>query len=96
MLKVSWTVNPGCGGDRWDCNRTLLVHVKAQGANNTLNYLWGLYGKPSLALAVTEPNATLDVDWNALDNSNSSSVRFHPEPSYGFGLVIDKVDFFLC
>jgi hypothetical protein len=69
----------------------LLLHVTAKGPNDTLNFLWSFYSKPTLLLAVTEPATDLVVDWGNLGNSSKPSVYFNGTPEYSFGLVLDKV-----
>lgn len=91
-FQIHWTINPGCvDSSRWDCNQTLLLHVTAQGPNNTINFLWSFYSKPSFLLAVTEPDADLKVKWETLENSTEPSVLFSSTPEYSFGLVLNKV-----
>ncbi|KAF4525041.1 hypothetical protein B566_EDAN001955 [Ephemera danica] len=54
---MSWLRNPGC--DTAACEEITLVHVTAEGRNDTLHYIWSFVGRPTLLLAVTEHNTNL-------------------------------------
>ncbi|CAB3386721.1 Hypothetical predicted protein [Cloeon dipterum] len=93
VREIHWASNPGCPDNftRWDCNETQILHVMAKGPNDTINYLWAFYSKPALLMAVTEPEARLQIDWNQLGNSSKRLIRFDPQPTYSFGLVLDRI-----
>ncbi|XP_059489961.1 glycosylated lysosomal membrane protein A-like [Neocloeon triangulifer] len=91
--QVHWVSNPGCPKDspRWDCNQTQILHVVSQGPNDTINYLWAFYSKPSLLISVTDSDAELKIDWANLGLTKNRTIRFDPKPDYSFGLALDKV-----
>ncbi|XP_071449818.1 glycosylated lysosomal membrane protein B-like [Hetaerina americana] len=87
--KLTTSTNPGCDHD---CNRTMLLYVRADGPNDTLHYLWDFTGKPSVLLALTSPSANLSISWSDfLWNIKDTSLNFTESPMYSFGMVIDKI-----
>ncbi|XP_061752614.1 glycosylated lysosomal membrane protein-like isoform X1 [Nerophis ophidion] len=75
--KVSVQLNPGAlapppGGD--------VVHVRAQGDNDTLHFLFCSQGAPTLLMVHTNiSSSTLLVDWPVfLSNESSGSVKVEP------------------
>ncbi|XP_078052333.1 glycosylated lysosomal membrane protein isoform X1 [Augochlora pura] len=85
----SW-VNPGCGELCKDTNLTT-IHLRADGMNDTLHYLWDFRGNPSILLALTSPSAVLHIHWEDFLARKKNSVIFTEEPVYTFGIVINKI-----
>nr|CAD7452824.1 unnamed protein product [Timema tahoe] len=88
---LSSSVNPGCNPDAGYCDKVTLVHVRADGPNDTLHYLWGFTGKPSIILALTSPNATLTINWKDFIFASVQAIEFSEKPVYSFGLVVNKI-----
>lgn len=93
--KLSVALNPDCdrqiGGE---CEDITFVHVKAEGADSVLNYLWDFTGTPSFFLAKTDKNTSLYIDWSNFLNGVSNTVSFSSEPEYVFSTVISKIFLF--
>nr|CAD7409085.1 unnamed protein product [Timema cristinae] len=88
---LSSSVNPGCNPGASYCDKVTLVHVRAEGPNDTLHYLWGFTGKPSIILALTSPNATLTINWKDFIFASVQAIEFSEKPIYSFGLVVNKI-----
>ena len=93
--KLSVTLNPDCEVQIGDlCNDITFVHVKAEGTDSILNYLWDFTGTPSIFVAKTDKNASLIVDWNSFMMGTANSVSFSSEPEFVFSSVISKIYLF--
>lgn len=90
MFQLKYELNPGCGRVCDEKSLTTL-HLKAEGPNDTLHYLWDFVGNPSVLLAVTSPAAKLNIEWDKYLTRQPKSINFTEEPIYTFGLVIQKV-----
>lgn len=89
-------VNPWCT-DGLPCDEPWITHVKADGSNmSTLHHLWGAVGAPTMMVAVTNPNAKLNIVWDNLINGTSGSVDFvdDDDVQYAFGFVIPNMILF--
>ncbi|XP_076682498.1 glycosylated lysosomal membrane protein isoform X2 [Andrena cerasifolii] len=84
----SW-VNPECG-DLCKDNLTT-VHLRADGPNDTLHYLWDFRGNPSLLLALTSPSASLKIIWADFLERRNNSITFSEAPAYTFGVALNKI-----
>ncbi|XP_074105584.1 glycosylated lysosomal membrane protein [Cotesia typhae] len=87
---LKYELNPGCGRVCDEKSLTTL-HLKAEGPNDTLHYLWDFVGNPSVLLAVTSPAAKLNIEWDKYLTRQPKSINFTEEPIYTFGLVIQKI-----
>lgn len=76
---------PGCP----NCDYPL-YYTRAQGPNDTLHYIWDFAGKPTMFVALTEPNATAVFNWTDYA-ADKQSVGFDSTPEYTFALVFNKV-----
>ncbi|KAL0269738.1 UNVERIFIED_CONTAM: hypothetical protein PYX00_007373 [Menopon gallinae] len=76
---------PGCPNCKYP-----LYYTRAQGPNDTLHYIWDFYGKPTMFVALTEPNATATFNWTEYA-ALKQSVSFDSEPHYTFALVVNNV-----
>lgn len=82
-------MNPGC---HKHCQNLTTLYLRADGANDTLHYLWDFaVGKPSVLLALTPASAWLNITWPDYLNRREKSVRFSEPPSYTFGVIVNKV-----
>lgn len=61
------------------------------GENDTIHYLWDFSGKPSVLLAHTQPNVSLEINWNKFMKNWAGSVSFSSRPNYMFLVIIDEV-----
>lgn len=92
---LSVALNPGCEQQiGTSCDVFTFVHVKAEATNNTLHYLWDFTGIPSLLLAKTDKNSTLEIDWDNFMLGTGNTVKFLPTPEYVFAAVISKIFLF--
>uniref|UniRef100_T1I3Y6 Lysosomal transcription factor n=2 Tax=Rhodnius prolixus TaxID=13249 RepID=T1I3Y6_RHOPR len=86
---MTYTLNPGC---QTICNSTVLVHVAADGINDTLHHIWDFTRKPTIFLALTPLNTELIIDWdNFLSKNEKGAVKFSNDVIYAFSLVFDKI-----
>ncbi|KAM9839100.1 glycosylated lysosomal membrane protein [Aulostomus maculatus] len=90
--KVTFMLNPGApapppGGD--------LLHVRAEGHNDTLHFLFCSVGAPTLLLVHTNiSSSTVSVNWTQFETQNSSgSLKVEPESSilYTGALVFTRL-----
>jgi Lysosomal transcription factor, NCU-G1 len=90
---LSVQLNPGCESqlDPTQCEDISFVHIEAESANNTLHYIWDFTGSPSLFLAKTNKNTSLNVDWNSFIEGKENSVNFSSSPDFVFSAVIHKI-----
>ncbi|RZF37484.1 hypothetical protein LSTR_LSTR005359 [Laodelphax striatellus] len=89
--KLSTYVNPGCSlppGSTRTCDDLLLVHIRSEGASDTLHHIWDFSRHPSLMLALTEKNSSLRVDWPAYVGAGAHSVSFTSRPLYVISVVV--------
>lgn len=92
VVQVTAVLNPECSPSVCKKDEVILVHVKAEGDDDTLHHLWDFTGKPSLMIALTESNATLTVQWQSFQVGAENAVTFNPAPKYVYGTAFDKVD----
>ncbi|XP_070500879.1 glycosylated lysosomal membrane protein B-like [Chironomus tepperi] len=89
--------NPGCADqiNQTLCENYILVHVTADSntGGNTLHYLFDLIGKPSVLIAKTPVNTSLNINWTQISD-NSNCVKFSNDPEYVVSTVIDKIVLF--
>lgn len=91
VVQVTAFLNPECSPSVCKKDEVILVHVKAEGDDDTLHHLWDFTGKPSLMIALTESNATLTVQWQSFQVGSENAVTFNPAPKYVYGTAFDKV-----
>uniref|UniRef100_A0A224XHJ0 Putative lysosomal transcription factor n=1 Tax=Panstrongylus lignarius TaxID=156445 RepID=A0A224XHJ0_9HEMI len=88
--KMTYSLNPGCL--KICDNNTVLVHVAADGINDTLHHIWDFTSKPTVFLALTPLNTELIIDWeNFLWNGEKGAVKFSKDIIYAFSIVFDKI-----
>lgn len=88
--KISSVVNPGCSS-KCKLDKNVLVHVTAEGAEDTLHHVWDFTNKPSVMLAVTPPNTSLLISWDDFLKGDAGSIKFSSQPSYTFSFVFDQI-----
>ncbi|XP_042863344.1 glycosylated lysosomal membrane protein-like [Penaeus japonicus] len=84
-------VNPGCTKS---CSEPWVVHVKADGENDTIHHLWGMHAAPSFLFATTDLSAKLKIDWAKLQAEEEKSIQFDSPPSFIFGFAIPNLILF--
>jgi Lysosomal transcription factor, NCU-G1 len=90
--KLSVQLNPGCVEQMAeDCYDLTFVHIEAEGRNDTIHYIWDFTGSPSLFLAKTDKNATLNINWSNFMQGSANSLNFTSPPSFIFSAVIHKI-----
>ncbi|XP_008557620.1 glycosylated lysosomal membrane protein [Microplitis demolitor] len=87
---LKYELNPGCGKVCDERNSTTF-HLRAEGSNDTLHYLWDFVGNPSVLLAVTSKTAKLNIDWDKYLTRQPKSLNFTEDPFYTFGVTIQKI-----
>jgi hypothetical protein len=89
--------NPDCLNqiNKTLCEQYILVHVTADSntGGSTLHYLFDLIGKPSVLIAKTPKDTSLNVNWTLI-SGNSNCVKFSKDPEYVFSTVIDNIVLF--
>lgn len=86
-------LNPGCPEGlcaRNNVNVTL-IHIRADSAVDTIHYVWDFTGKPSILVALTGKNATLDIQWDDFFALQPRSIRFSEPPQYTFMTIINRI-----
>ncbi|XP_039291654.1 glycosylated lysosomal membrane protein [Nilaparvata lugens] len=90
--KLSTFVNPGCALPASGCDDLLLVHIRSEGANDTLHHIWDVSRQPSLMLALTDRNCSLLVNWTSYaSNHVAHSISFTSQPKYVISVVVDAI-----
>lgn len=82
-------VNPGCP----NCNDSFVkvIHVRADGPNDTLHHVWCFVPKPTILIALTPHKAqNVSINWAEFPNT-ASSISFSPEPYYSYGVLFNQV-----
>ncbi|XP_050162245.1 glycosylated lysosomal membrane protein isoform X3 [Myiozetetes cayanensis] len=84
--KVSLEFNPG-----WNGSSVNVLHVRAEGPGDTLHFVWGSLGAPSVLLVASRsPQSRLDIDWpRLLSPSPEGALRILPPGSVSYaGAVV--------
>jgi hypothetical protein len=72
-----------------------VAYTRADGATNTLHYVYSSRGLPTLLVARTGLKSNMTVDWKSFLSSNYSdvknSVTFTQKPDYAYAVVFTKV-----
>lgn len=86
-------LNPGCPEDicSGDSAGITLIHIRADSAEDTIHYVWDFTGKPTILVALTKKNATLDIHWDDFFAARPQSVKFSEQPKYTFMTVINRI-----
>ena len=73
-----------------------LFYTKAEGPNDTLHYISGTYGLPSIFVAKTDVNTELNINWDEFLSKNISavanSIGFNGTVHYVYGIQFLKVN----
>lgn len=88
VRKLSVTLNPGCESG---CDDIIFIHVEAKSDENKIHYLWDLTGSPSLFLAKTDINGTLEIKWSDFMSGETNSIKFSSQPDFIFSSVIKNI-----
>ncbi|MBN3317638.1 GLMP protein, partial [Atractosteus spatula] len=93
--KVSLEFNPGLNSSPAAPPGVNVLHVRAVGPSDTLHFIWGSQGAPTLLLIHTNSsNSSLHIDWQRMLSSNSTgSLWVEPETSvqYSSALVFTRI-----
>lgn len=69
--------------------------MTANGPNDTIHYVWGFIGRPTILLAVTDVKTSLNVNWhNLLFGQPENSIQFDSKPFYTFGIAFNRVSLY--
>lgn len=88
--KLSIFINPGCSSGCKDTENPL-VHVTADGPNDTLHHVWDFTYRPTVLLGLTPPNTNLSIDWTKFKKGEVGAVKFSSPPLSVFSFVIDQL-----
>lgn len=71
------------------------MHITADSntGGSSLHYIFDLIGKPSVLIAKTPINTSLNINWTQI-SVDSNCVKFSNNPEYVFSTVIDKIVLF--
>lgn len=88
-------LNPGCppticNDDDGKHNQTV-IHIEADAEYDTLHYIWDFRKQPSVLVALTKPNTTMNIKWERFLNDSPSVLEFSNEPTYTMSFVLTKV-----
>ena len=89
-------MNPGCdstpGSDY--CQNVTVIHIRSDSENDSLHFIWSFLGAPTLLLARTDLNASLEINWASFIDALPGAIAFDPpEIYYSFGWSIKKVNY---
>lgn len=94
--QLSAQLNPGCPAticeNVFEDEKITLVHVQADGENDTLHYVWGLsrHRQPTVLVAVCERNTNVTITYNET-LKDADNVQFSTKPKYTMSFVLTKV-----
>lgn len=71
-----------------------LIHTTADGPNDSIHHIWDFTGPPSILIALTEPNASVTIDWGSFMDDAIDAIQISPTPIYSAALVLTKVSLF--
>lgn len=89
-------LNPECppkickNSENGDDETKTLVHITADGENDTLHYIWDFTRQPSVLVALTEHNTNISIKWNQL-LTDANVLTFSKTPKYTMSFVLTKV-----
>ncbi|XP_058453453.1 glycosylated lysosomal membrane protein-like [Malaya genurostris] len=91
--KLIAELNPGCPEKICTANNSgvTLIHIRAESATDTIHYVWDFTQKPTILVALTEKNASLNIDWEAFRSRKPESVKFSKPTKYVFMTVINRI-----
>lgn len=72
-------------------NKSTLVHVKADGDNDTLHYIWDLTQQPTILVALCVKNTSVAINWTNSTPISLDKIEFSPKPKYTMSFVLTKV-----
>lgn len=78
-----------CGSDDSN-NKTTLIHVQADGDNDTLHYIWDLTRQPTILVALCEKNTNVTIEWKKT-LKDAGTIKFSTKPKYTMSFVLTKV-----
>ncbi|XP_031636232.1 glycosylated lysosomal membrane protein B-like [Contarinia nasturtii] len=94
---LSAELNPNCPESicetKNENNATTLIHVRADGENDTLHYIWDLSRQPSVLVALCERDTNVTINWNETF-MDVKTVQFTIKPKYTMSFVLTKVFIF--
>lgn len=94
IFQLSADLNPSCPSDVCSIDeedsKITLVHIKADGDNDTLHYIWDLSRQPSVLVALCERNTNVTFEWNSTFK-DVSRINFTTKPKYTMSFVLTKV-----
>ena len=83
-------INPGCG-TKCEDNKNVIIHVKADGPNDTLHHIWDFTKNPIIILALSPLNTELLINWTSFKNYEEGAIKFSAPLLYTFSFMLDKV-----
>ncbi|ROT82686.1 Lysosomal protein NCU-G1 [Penaeus vannamei] len=83
-------INSGCTS----CSEPWVVHIKADGKNDTIHHIWGMHAAPSFLFATTDLSSELKINWKKLQAGEEKSIQFDSPPNYIFGFTIPNLILF--
>lgn len=96
FFQLSAQLNPNCPAsickNEEVTEKITLIHVQADGDNDTLHYIWDLTRQPSILVALCDRNTTANIQWNKSLN-DVNAVEFSSKPKYTMSFVLTKVSF---
>lgn len=90
---MSAVLNPNCPTTVCPPNeddKITLIHIKADGDNDTLHYIWDLTRQPTVLVALCERGTNVTIQWDKL-LKDAGAVNFTTKPKYTMSFVLTKV-----
>lgn len=96
---MSYELNPDCGDmcEHYGLNSTEfnnIVHVQGSNDDDTLHFIWSTVGAPTVLIAKTDKNVTMEIDWKTLFSPDPShALKFTGKVYYSFAAIMSMVLF---
>lgn len=95
-FQITTKLNPDCPDSVCYNESITLIHTTADGPNDSIHHIWDFTGPPSILIALTEPNASVTIDWGSFMDDAIDAIQISPTPIYSAALVLTKVSLFFC
>ncbi|XP_050548648.1 glycosylated lysosomal membrane protein B-like [Daktulosphaira vitifoliae] len=91
--KLNVEYNPGCPlSYPENCSQLLkLAYVRADGANDTIHFIFGFTYKPSLIISKTNKNSEIKINYDELKSNTANTILFSEVPLYTFATVFNNL-----
>ena len=100
-LQLRFDINPGCPAESCSLNQSLISVVNLTVYDSPVaavehHWIWSVIGRPTVQLALTQPQDEAEIDWAALlgmTESIDSSIVYSQSPKYSAAIMLANVSF---